>query len=115
MLIIPVINQKGGVGKTTVSINLAHAFARAGVRTLLVDASQGREVATAVWEYEHGDAGVILARDPNLARQHPADYVKGAEVTIRKALAEARRNVKGFNPDQVIGVDDDAHVEVVVH
>src|ERR1051326_1962783 len=77
------------------------------VRTLLVDIANGREVATAVWAYEHGDAGVILSRDPNLARQHPADYVKGAEVTIKKALAEARRRVRGFQPDQVIGIGVD--------
>jgi L-ribulokinase len=77
------------------------------VRTLLVNTANGGEVATAVWGYEHGDAGVILSRDPNLARQHPADYVRGAEITIKKALAEARTNVRGFKPEQVIGIGVD--------
>ncbi|MEM7811352.1 MAG: ParA family partition ATPase [Planctomycetota bacterium] len=35
---IAVLNQKGGAGKTTVATNLAHALARSGHATLLVDA-----------------------------------------------------------------------------
>src|SRR5512139_1662776 len=77
------------------------------VRTLIVNTANGKEVATAVWGYEHGTAGVILARDPNLARQHPADYVKGAEVTIKKALADAKKHVRGFKSEQVIGIGVD--------
>ena len=77
------------------------------VRALLVDVRTGREVATAVWNYQHGENGVILSRDPNLARQHPADYVAGAEATIKQALRLARKSVKGFSPDQVIGLGVD--------
>ncbi|MBM3889090.1 MAG: ribulokinase [Verrucomicrobia bacterium] len=77
------------------------------VRTLIVNVANGREVATAVWEYAHGHHGVILSRDPNLARQHPADYLTGAEITIKKALALAKKTVRGFNAADVIGIGVD--------
>ena len=77
------------------------------VRALIVDTTNGREVGTAVWEYAHGTHGVILSRDPNLARQHPADYLAGAEITIQKALAQAKRTVSGFKPDHVVGLGVD--------
>src|SRR6185369_10140782 len=77
------------------------------VRTVIVNTANGREVATAVWNYSQGAQGVILSRDPNLARQHPAEYVAGAEGSIKKALALAKRTVKGFQPDQVIGIGVD--------
>jgi len=77
------------------------------VRALIVNVANGKEVGTAVWNYEHGTAGVILSRDPNLARQHPTDYVKGAEVSIKKALADARKKTRGFKPDQIVGIGVD--------
>jgi L-ribulokinase len=77
------------------------------VRALVVDVATGREVGSAVCGYEHGEEGILLGRDPNLARQHPADYVKGAQDAARKALAAARRGAKGFRPEQVIGIGVD--------
>lgn len=35
--IIAVVNRKGGVGKTTTTVNLGHALARSGKRVLIVD------------------------------------------------------------------------------
>ena len=77
------------------------------VRALIVNVTNGAEIAAAVWTYSHGTQGVILARDPNLARQHPADYVNGAEITIKQALASAKKSVKGFSTSQVIGIGVD--------
>ena len=76
------------------------------VRAIVVSTA-GREVGTAVWNYGHGTQGVILSKDPNLARQHPADYVKGAEAAIKGALQQAKKTVKGFAPGDVIGIGVD--------
>ena len=77
------------------------------VRALIVNVANGDEIASAVWNYAHGTAGVILSRDPNLARQHPADYIRGAEITITEALVSAKKSVKGFGADQVVGIGVD--------
>jgi L-ribulokinase len=90
-------------GKFTIGLD----YGTNSVRALMVNTSDGREVATAVWNYTHGDHGVILSADPNLARQHPADYVTGAEKTIKQALALAKKTIRGFQPGQVIGLGVD--------
>ncbi len=77
------------------------------VRALVVNAANGEEVGAHVWTYAHGDQGVILSRDPNLARQHPEDYIAGAEIATKKALAAAKRTAKDFSPSQVIGIGVD--------
>lgn len=77
------------------------------VRALIVDVSNGKEVGTSEWKYRRGKDGVILSADPHLARQHPADYVDGAEASIRQALSAARRAVRGFRPEHVIGIGVD--------
>lgn len=37
-MIVGVLNQKGGVGKTTLSVNIAAALTHSGARVLLIDA-----------------------------------------------------------------------------
>ena len=82
-------------------------FGTNSVRALVVDVSNGREIGTGVWNYVRGTDGVILSRDPNLARQHPAEYVRGTERSLRQALADAKRNHRGFSPPQVVGLGVD--------
>ena len=62
------------------------------VRALIVNVANGAEVAAAVWTYAHGTQGVILSRDPNLARQHPR-----ITSTARKSPS-SRRSPRRKNP-----------------
>ena len=77
------------------------------VRALVVDVRDGSELATAIYDYPHGDQGIVLdPKDPNLARQHPQDYLDGAEAVIREVLRLAG-NTTGFGPGEVIGLGVD--------
>src|SRR5512136_2217548 len=82
-------------------------FGTSSVRALIVDCADGREVATAVFDYPSGEQGVLLdPRDPHLARQNPADYGLGLERSVNAAL-EAAEAKGAFSRQEVIGIGVD--------
>ncbi len=83
-------------------------FGTNSCRALLVDISDGRELATHVFKYPSGEAGVIIdSSDPNLARQNPADYLQGIQVTVKEVIKKAKGAQSKFSVDNVIGIGVD--------
>jgi L-ribulokinase len=78
------------------------------VRALIVDVVNGNELATAVHEYETGEAGIILdSADHNLARQNPADYLNGAEAVVKEVVTKAKEADKDYDVSDIIGIGID--------
>lgn len=71
--VLAVVSQKGGVGKTTTSVNLAAAFARRGLKTLIIDVDPQGAVRYGI----------------GLRKGHPtygfADYLNGVR-TLREII-----------------------------
>lgn len=77
-------------------------------RSLIVNLETGAEVASHVFNYPSGQMGVIVdPRDPNLARQSPADYRAGLIEIVVQGLAKARAADPAFSPEDVVGIGVD--------
>jgi len=77
------------------------------VRCLVVRCVDGAEISSAVVDYPSGKQGILLdAKDHNLARQHPGDYLFGLEKSVKLALVAAKKS-KGFDAKKVIGIGVD--------
>ncbi|HWP30791.1 MAG TPA: ribulokinase [Fimbriimonadales bacterium] len=89
---------------TTYSIGLD--YGTNSTRAILVNTATGEEVATAVWDYPSGEAGILTdPRDPNLARQNPRDYIDGLYAVLTEIATSAKK--AGIKPEQIVGIGVD--------
>ena len=81
-MIIGVLNQKGGVGKTTIAVNLASCFSHAGRSVLLVDADpQGSALAWSGVRVAEPAFAVVGMAKPTLHRELPT-LAKNYDVVV---------------------------------
>lgn len=73
------------------------------VRSIIVNAQNGDEVASSVFNYPRWRDGLYCNAIENQFRQHPQDYVDGLEQTIKDCLNKAgetiRKNIKAISVD----------------
>jgi L-ribulokinase len=63
------------------------------VRSVLVNASNGDEIAASVFYYLRWKAGLYCDPAINQFRQHPLDYIEGLESTIKDCLGKAGKEI----------------------
>jgi L-ribulokinase len=78
-------------------------FGTDSVRSIIVNAYNGQELAAAVFYYPRWKKGLYCDPATNRFRQHPSDYVEGLEYTIKECLqkvgTDVASKVKGISVD----------------
>lgn len=69
-------------------------FGTDSVRAVLVNAHNGAETATSVFEYPRWKAGLYCDLSKSQFRQHPSDYIEGMEFTIKDCVARVPESVR---------------------
>jgi L-ribulokinase len=73
------------------------------VRSIIVNTSNGKEVASSVFYYPRWKDGLFCDASTNQFRQHPLDYVEGLESTIKECLKKVEpsivADIKGISID----------------
>src|ERR1700761_2812497 len=66
------------------------------VRSVIVDAQNGKELASSVFQYPRWKQGLYCDAAQNQFRQHPLDYVEGLEQTIKNCIKQAGESAATF-------------------
>jgi L-ribulokinase len=78
-------------------------FGTDSVRTLIVNAFTGEEIATSLFEYPRWKSGLYSDPGINQFRQHPRDYLDGLEHGIRSCMeqisSQQQKNIRGIGID----------------
>jgi len=106
MRIVAIVNQKGGCGKTTISINLASALAEAGQKILLVDMDPQSHCAVGLavpeQQIEQSIYDVLISR----SRNEPMKMTEILwQISDKLELAPASIDLSAFE-QQMAGIPD---------
>lgn len=74
------------------------------VRSVIVNAANGEEIASSVFNYPRWRDGKYCVPAENQFRQHPQDYIDGLKATIKDCIAQAggeaiAKDIKGISVD----------------
>ena len=84
------------------------------VRSVLVNAVNGKEISSSVFNYPRWQKGLYCDPSTNQFRQHPLDYIEGLEHTIKECLRKASGEVAP-NEVKAIAVDTTGSTPVAVN
>ena len=87
-------------------------FGTDSVRSILIDATKGRELVSDVFYYPRWADGKYCNPSQNQFRQHPLDYVEGLEATVSNVLKDLTDEEK--NAVKGIGIDTTGSTPVAV-
>lgn len=84
-------------------------FGTNSARCLVVRLDGGEPVAHEVFPYPSGVDGVLLDdREPELARQHPKDYLEALRYLLTQVVSQACARDEEFSSERVVGIGVDA-------